>query len=211
MNSMIIAEQDRLTMSSKEIAKTTGRQHSKVMQVIIDLSEKGVAKSATPSKTRNAQNGQFYDEFQLNKRDSLVVVARLSPEFTAQIIDRWQELEEGVNLPLRLPDYTLKIKELQEELNSLVAKQDLVDQLKIMEGYKVESIEMSDSTYVFDAYTEQYMKDKVKINWRKIDHTTLGRNIIRVMNNPFSRHKGRGVPLNLAKESIVRVIKKHTK
>ncbi len=29
----------------------------------------------------------------LNKRDSLGKVARLSPEFMAAIIDRWQELE----------------------------------------------------------------------------------------------------------------------
>uniref|UniRef100_UPI00193B22D7 hypothetical protein n=1 Tax=Cysteiniphilum marinum TaxID=2774191 RepID=UPI00193B22D7 len=32
--------------------------------------------------------------YALNKRDSLVVVARLSPEFTARVIDRWQELEQ---------------------------------------------------------------------------------------------------------------------
>jgi hypothetical protein len=37
--------------------------------------------------------GQWFDYYELNKRDSLVVVARLSPEFTAAVIDRWQELE----------------------------------------------------------------------------------------------------------------------
>jgi len=81
------------TMSSREIAKLTGKQHSKVMSVIIDLSEKGIAKSATPAKSKNAQNGQYYDEFNLDKRDSLVLVARLSPEFTAAVVDRWQALE----------------------------------------------------------------------------------------------------------------------
>jgi phage antirepressor YoqD-like protein len=42
-----------------------------------------------------------YFEFNLNKRNSLVVVARLSPEFTAAVVDRWQELEN--NQPTRLP------------------------------------------------------------------------------------------------------------
>jgi len=93
MNNLILPQSDKLTMSSREIADLTGKQHSKVMSVIIDLSEKGIAKSATPCKSLNAQNGQYYDEFTLNKRDSLVLVARLSPEFTASIIDRWQELE----------------------------------------------------------------------------------------------------------------------
>lgn len=31
--------------------------------------------------------------YQLGKRDSLIVVAQLCPEFTARIVDRWQELE----------------------------------------------------------------------------------------------------------------------
>jgi len=90
-------------MSSREIATLTCKQHSKVMRVIIDLSEKGIAKSATPTKSRNAQNGQYYDEFHLNKRDSLVLVARLSPEFTAKIIDRWQELESKQKPEFQIP------------------------------------------------------------------------------------------------------------
>lgn len=84
-----------ISMSSRVIAEMTGKQHSKVMSVIIDLSEKGIAKSATPSVSINEQNGQQYKEFLLDKRDSLVLVARLSPEFTAAIVDRWQELESN--------------------------------------------------------------------------------------------------------------------
>ena len=95
------------TMSSREIAELSGKQHSKVMSVIIDLSEKGIAKSATPAKSKNTQNGQYYDEFNLDKRDSLVLVARLSPEFTAVVVDRWQELESAAQEPaVVLPDFS---------------------------------------------------------------------------------------------------------
>ena len=80
-------------MTSREIAGLTGKQHSKVMRVIEDLIDKGVAKMATLSAYINDQNGQSYNEYILDKRDSLVLVARLSPEFTAAVVDRWQELE----------------------------------------------------------------------------------------------------------------------
>lgn len=80
-------------MSSREIAIMTDKQHSKVMRTIEDLIDKGVAKMATLSPYVNDQNGQSYNEYRLDKRDSLVLVARLSPEFTAALVDRWQELE----------------------------------------------------------------------------------------------------------------------
>lgn len=83
------------TMSSREIAKMTDKQHSKVMRTIEDLLDKGVAKMATLTPYVNEQNGQSYNEYRLDKRDSLVLVARLSPEFTAAIVDRWQELESN--------------------------------------------------------------------------------------------------------------------
>lgn len=124
MNDMILAQTDKLTMSSREIAELTGKQHSKVMQVIIDLSEKGIAKSATPTKSKNAQNGQYYDEFDLDKRDSLVLVARLSPEFTAAIVDRWQELE-AKQAPAKLSRKELAMMVIESENAREVAEQEV--------------------------------------------------------------------------------------
>lgn len=47
--------------------------------------------------------GRTYTEYRLNKRDSIILVAQNCPEFTARIVDRWQELEEGVaNRPAAL-------------------------------------------------------------------------------------------------------------
>lgn len=92
---MTIIQSNITTMSSREIASLTNKQHSKVIKVIADLLGKGIAKSATPSDWLNKQNNQYYTEYLLDKRDSLVLVARLSPEFTAIVIDRWQELESN--------------------------------------------------------------------------------------------------------------------
>lgn len=43
--------------------------------------------------------GQKVSVYLLDKRSSLIVVAQLSPEFTARVIDRWQELEAQVAAP----------------------------------------------------------------------------------------------------------------
>jgi len=79
-------------MSSREIAELTGKRHDNVMRTINKCGD-----LLTPQfeDTPNPQNGQIYKVAQLNKRDSLVLVARLSPEFTAAIVDRWQELEKA--------------------------------------------------------------------------------------------------------------------
>ena len=88
------------------------------MRVIDDLRERGIAKSATRGAYRNQQNGQVYEEITLDKRDSLVLVARLSPEFTAAIVDRWQDLESKYQP--QLPTTYL------EALEQLVGKEKLL-------------------------------------------------------------------------------------
>jgi phage antirepressor YoqD-like protein len=81
------------TMSSREIADLTNKRHDNVMQVCRSLKSEGVCPEIQETPYTNEQNGQQYMQYVLTKRDSLVLVARLSPEFTARIVDRWQELE----------------------------------------------------------------------------------------------------------------------
>ncbi|MFD1839122.1 phage antirepressor KilAC domain-containing protein [Paracidovorax cattleyae] len=82
-----------LTMSSREIAELTGKRHDNVMPVCRSLRDAGVCPEIQETPCTNPQNGQTYMECRLNKRDSLVLIARLSPDFTARVVDRWQELE----------------------------------------------------------------------------------------------------------------------
>ena len=49
--------------------------------------------TTTPTGGRRTYTTSAY---RLEKRDSFVVVAQLSPEFTARLVDRWQELEAQV-------------------------------------------------------------------------------------------------------------------
>lgn len=82
-----------LLMSSRDIADLTGKRHDNVMTVCRGLRDSGVCPEIQETPWTNPQNGQTYVECLLSKRDSLVLIARLSPEFTAKVVDRWQELE----------------------------------------------------------------------------------------------------------------------
>ncbi|MCF5170718.1 phage antirepressor protein [Pseudomonas canadensis] len=81
-------------MSSQEIADLVGSRHDKVKQSIERLAERGTIQLPPMGVVRN-HLGQSVSVFQVGKRDSFIVVAQLSPEFTAALVDRWQELEAG--------------------------------------------------------------------------------------------------------------------
>ena len=82
-------------MSSREISDLVNSSHDNVLKTIRRLMDGGVIPKTTPSEYVHPQNKQTYEEYFLDKRSSLIVVARLSPEFTAAVVDRWQELENA--------------------------------------------------------------------------------------------------------------------
>ena len=96
MTNMILAQNKSLTMSSREIAELLKSRHDKVKQSMERLQERGLIQ-LTPLGEVN-HRGQNVVVHHVNKRDSYVVVAQLSPEFTAALVDRWQELENGQQL-----------------------------------------------------------------------------------------------------------------
>lgn len=92
-----------LTMSSQEIADLVGSRHDNVRTTIQRLAARGVIQLPAMQEVPN-HLGQSVATYlfsgEKGKRDSLVVVAQLSPEFTGAIVDRWQELEQGASRPM---------------------------------------------------------------------------------------------------------------
>lgn len=88
-----LSTQTEMKMSSREIAELTKKDHKNVLRVIRSLID-GQVLVAQIEPLKFEYRGQLFDYYELGKRDSLVVVARLSPEFTAAVVDRWQELEQ---------------------------------------------------------------------------------------------------------------------
>jgi len=91
----------RTTMSSQEIAELVGARHDSVKRTIERLAEKGVIQLPPLVEVKNHLK-QTVEQYRICKRDSFVVVAQLSPEFTAALVDRWQELEGQVVQPREL-------------------------------------------------------------------------------------------------------------
>ena len=95
---------DELTMGTREIAEMLGKQHSNIKVSAERLVKSGVI--LTLATQEFYYNGNTYTEYRLGKRDSLVLVAQNCPEFTASIVDRWQELEQQASKTLQLPNFT---------------------------------------------------------------------------------------------------------
>ncbi|MBL1434724.1 MAG: phage antirepressor KilAC domain-containing protein [Rhodobacteraceae bacterium] len=127
---------DVATMSSGEIAKLVESRHDKVKQSIERLVKRDVI-------TRPPMGDEFIvgkqrpqRVYRLTKRDSYVVVAQLSPEFTARLVDRWQELESGA---MALPDFK----------NPALAARAWADQV---EGRQVAEVALRHAQPMIDAH-----------------------------------------------------------
>ena len=119
-----------LTMGSREITKLVNSRHSDVCKSIETLISKGVIGGYQPKPYTHPQNGQIYYEYFLNKRDTYILVAQFSPEFTAAVIDRWQELENQQNPTALLPQNYLQA--LEQLVASEKEKQALALENKAM-------------------------------------------------------------------------------
>lgn len=122
------------TMSSRDIAELTGKEHKNVCRVIRDLiSDRILDAQLEPLKFE--YRGQWFDYYELSKRDSFVVVARLSPEFTAHIVDRWQELEQKLNpvfnLPQDLPSALRALADIYEQLQQAQFEREIAVKTKV--------------------------------------------------------------------------------
>jgi len=80
-------------MTSKEMAELTEKRHDSVKRTIVNLCQKTAISYPQFVDGIPGANGVAERVYYLNKRDSYVVVAQLSPLFTARLVDRWQELE----------------------------------------------------------------------------------------------------------------------
>ena len=121
-----------LTMSSREITELVESRHDSVKRTIERLQEKGLIQLTPMVEVKN-HLGQIVAEYQLIKRDTYVVVAQLSPEFTARLVDRWQELENQQKpvalIPQSFSEALMLAAQLQAEKEQNAPKVEAFDRL----------------------------------------------------------------------------------
>jgi len=111
MNNLILPSASGATMTSQQIAELVGSRHDSVKRTIErlgtqrNLNENPVIQLPPLVKVKN-HLGQTVTEYVFSgnqgERDSYIVVAQLSPEFTAELVDEWRKIK---NQGLTLPDF----------------------------------------------------------------------------------------------------------
>lgn len=135
MNELTLNNNIPLTMSSQEIADLVESQHGNVRISIERLAKRGVIE-LPPTKivediqslSPNNKTKVYVFSGERGKRDSIVVVAQLSPKFTALLVDRWQELEARQTAAPVLPDFTDPVAAAQAWIEQHKAQQHLAQE-----------------------------------------------------------------------------------
>ena len=114
----IIDSKNQATMSSREISELTDKRHDNVKRTIESMAHAGVISQPQIEDGEKSANGVIERIYLVNKRSSFIVVAQLSPEFTAKLVDRWQVLEANAkfNTPT-LPNYQEALRQLADQID----------------------------------------------------------------------------------------------
>lgn len=107
-----------VAMTSREIARVLDSRHDNVKVTVDRLVAKGVIDKPAMQEYLDAQGRSGQTEYVLNKRSSIIVAAQLSPEYTAKIVDKLDELDKE-NKALKLELQTHQLRHLETENLSL--------------------------------------------------------------------------------------------
>jgi len=104
MQQIAIFGREEQTMNSREMADLVEKRHDSVKRTIETLVTAGAISKPQIVDGEKAANNVVEKLYVFGKRDSYVIVAQLSPTFTARLVDRWQELEQ--KQMVALPDFS---------------------------------------------------------------------------------------------------------
>ena len=135
MNNLILQSSSGATMTSRQIAELVGSRHDKVKQTIERLSKDNQNRLAViqlpPMGDVKNHLGQTVEEYVFSgdqgERDSYIVVAQLSPEFTAKLVDEWKRLKGSTGIPQTYAEALRLAADQAEQLALAAPKVEFVD------------------------------------------------------------------------------------
>lgn len=157
------------TMSSREIAELTGKQHAHVMrdirQMLTELhGEDNLSKFGSIEKDARNRDQPI---FLLPKRESLILVSGYDITMRAKIIDRWQVLEDRASPTAMLSNPSSLRALLLENVEKVIALQGKVEEM-VPQVQALERIAISDgSLCVTDAAKTLQMNPRRMFTWLK--------------------------------------------
>lgn len=143
----------KASMTSVEIAELVGSRSDSVKRTIETLAKKGIIQFPQTVEIENKQSlgprrfsSAYVFEGERGKRDSIIVVAQLCPEFTARLVDRWRELEEQIRKPMSEIEMVAamaleavrqqkRITQVEEKVSHVAETVEQIKKGTIREGY----------------------------------------------------------------------------
>lgn len=164
-----------IRMTSQEIADLVQVRHDNVKRSVERLAESGVIQCPPTEDIKNHQNRDmqvYVFEGEQGKRNTMILVAQLSPQFLGTVVDRWLELEKAVQQP-RLPSnfkealqFLIEAEEQKEQLALQVAQQQQVIEVIQPKADVYDIIANRDNTYTIrDTAKLLKMRPKDLTDW----------------------------------------------
>lgn len=130
---MELLQNNKQTISSREIAELTGKRHSDILEAIRNMESawEKINERKFPLVNYKDAKGEMRPEYRLNKTECLYVATKFNDEARAKLILRWEklELEKQNQIPqsfseaLKLAyEQSLKIEEQQKQLETQAPK-----------------------------------------------------------------------------------------
>ena len=124
------------TMTSWEISILVDVRHDSVKRSIETLAESGTIPlpQSVQVRIQRERREETNSVYLLGKRDSIIVVAQLSPAFTAKVVDRWQELEGQARAGFKIPESmhgALRLAANMSEQKALVEAKLAIEALRL--------------------------------------------------------------------------------
>ena len=186
----------KASMTSLEIAELVGSRHDSVKRAIERIAGRGVIPFPPMVEKPTAGRPATYYVFEgeQGKRDSIIVVAQLCPEFTARLVDRWRELEEQIRKPMS------EIEMLAATALEAVRQQKRITQVEEKVSHVAETVEQIKKGTIREGYAGyRQLKAKTGLSDDKC------RNLVNAYQIPTDTHEFMTPDGLLSRRAIVAV------